>query len=188
MIKHIFNIIITISFLSFNLSLTCYATNNDSILAPDTKKFVLGDINNDRIIDTAFIFTPSRINDIPEGNDTLPCQGKCYNIVTFSCGFPPIKIDNSILGQIESIDDLNGDGNKELIFQTNWFIGSHVEIYVYTLINNNWKIIAKDWLYGRDSYKDRVRKINNNEFVFLKEIWVAKEQTTKDKKQLIKFK
>jgi hypothetical protein len=179
------NLIVILTLSIKCLSQTIYS---ETLRLPVIEKFVLGDINNDGLIDTAFVYTPSRINEIPNENDSLPCKGKCYNIVTFTCGFPALKIDNSILGKIEAIDDLNGDGNREIIFQTNWFVGTHANIYIYSLIKNNWINIASDYLYEKDSYKDRIKKINDKKFIFLKEIWLAKKQITIDKKQIVKFK
>lgn len=163
-------------------------STNDTLIKPLIEKFILGDINGDNIVDTAFVYTPSRINGLIGEKDSLPCNGKCYNKVTFSCGFPPIIVDDCIEGKIEAIDDLNGDGNKELIFETGWFMGTHVNIYVYSLINNQWKILASNWLYSRDTYKDRVRKLDNKRFEFIEETWDAKNQVTKDRKRILKIK
>jgi hypothetical protein len=158
-----------------------------TLLKPLIEKTILGDINGDRIVDTTFIYTPSRINGLIGENDSLPCNGKCFNKVTFSCRFPSFIVEDCIEGKIEAIDDLNGDGNKELIFQTGWFMGTHVNIYVYSLINNNWRILASNWLYFRNTYKHRVRKIDNSRFEFIEETWDAENQVTKDRKRIIKI-
>jgi hypothetical protein len=46
------------------------------------------------------------------------------------------------------------DGIKEKNFQTNWFIGTHVVIYIYSFnkVEGKWKILAKNWLYEEKSY------------------------------------
>jgi hypothetical protein len=161
---------------------------NDSLIKPLIEKFILGDINCDNIVDTAFIYTPERMKELPGEKDSLPCNGKCYNKITFSCGFPPIIVEDCIRGKIEAIDDLNEDGIKELIFQTSWFTGTSVGIYIYSFINNKWVILASTNLYYRDSYKNRVRKINKNKFELIEETWDTKKQVTRVKKRVIKIK
>lgn len=160
----------------------------DSLIKPLIERFILGDINGDNIVDTAFIYTPARIKELRGEKDSLPCNGKCYNKITFSCGFSPIVVEDCIEGKIEAIDDLNEDGNKELIFQTSWFNGTSVDIYIYSFINNKWEFLARTSLYFRDSYKNRVRKINKNKFELIEETWDAKNQVTRDKKRIIRIK
>ena len=149
--------------------------NNKTIVAGKWEVFPIGDINNDNIADTSFIYTPAYYGTInPEMpiNDNVEfdscVNGECYNKVRFSNNFPSILIENSLWGSVESIEDLDGDGIKELIFQSNWYIGSHVEIYIYSFDRKkrNWIVLAENNLYGEDGYKDRVVKINNEKFKF----------------------
>ena len=144
----------------------------DTLINEEREPFILGDINNDNIIDTAFVYTPAYIATInPEYNNEHPMFKKCindscYNKIQFSCRLPEIYMPNSLWGKVESVQDLDEDGIKEIIFQTNWFIGTHVEIYIYSLKTDKWVVLAKNYLYGRDTYKDRIKKIDKTKFKF----------------------
>lgn len=135
--------------------------------------FPLGDIDNDKISDTSFVYTPSYYGiKTPELHGEVEfdgCVGKrCYNRVRFTNNLPEIRIDNSLWGTVEPIADLDEDGINELVFQTNWWIGSHVQIKIYSFDKRKrkWVILASNSLYGQDSYKDRITKINKDKFKF----------------------
>ena len=149
--------------------------NNKTIVQEKWASFPIGDIDNDRIADTSFICTSAyygKINPELPATDNIEfdscVNSKCYNKIKFSNNLPAILVENSLWGSIESIEDLDEDGIKELIFQTNWFIGTHVEIYIYSFnkINRKWYVLAKNNLYSEDSYKDRITKINREAFKF----------------------
>jgi hypothetical protein len=135
------------------------------------KPFILGDINNDKISDTAFVFTPAYYATIDTSISLEPLldsciNNQCYNRVKFSCKLPEIYIENSIWGFVEKIDDLDEDGINEIIFQTNWYIGTHVEIYIYSFFNGKWVVLAKNNRYEEDSYKNLITKIDKRKFKF----------------------
>lgn len=151
------------------------APGKKTIVQGKWASFAIGDIDNDKIPDTAFIYTPAyygKVNPELPKNDNLEFDGcvnpKCYNKIKFSNSLPSILVANSLWGSIEPIEDLDGDGIKELIFQTNWYIGTHVEIYIYSFdsVKRKWAVLAKNNLYGQDSYKDRVTIINKEKFRF----------------------
>lgn len=142
-----------------------------TIFSSEWEPFVLGDINNDHIIDTAFVYTPAYFASIDTTISSVPIFDSCinqhyYNRVRFSCKLPDLYIENSIWGFIESIDDLDDDGFNEIIFQTNWFIGTHVEIVIYSYFNGKWIVLAENNRYQEDSYKNVVTKINKSKFKF----------------------
>jgi hypothetical protein len=159
--------------------------------------FPVGDIDNDKISDTAFVYTPAyygKINPELPKNDNIEFEdcvnSKCYNKIKFSNNFPSILVENSLWGSIESIEDLDGDSIKELIFQTNWYIGTHVEIYVYSFDRKKrkWFVLAKNNLYGQDSYKDRITKINKEKFKFKIEYMDTIEHDLMNKEIVVKIK
>jgi hypothetical protein len=158
------------------------------------KSFVLGDIDNNGSIDTAFVFTPEYYETIdlknPDNIQFDSCKNnKCFNKIKFSSIFNEIYINNTLWGKVESIEDLDGDGINEIIFQTNWWLGTHVEIiiYSYNKSTNKWGILAKNRLYEEESYKDRVTKINNERFKFKIEYMDTVESDLKTKEVIIEI-
>ncbi|HPI11794.1 MAG TPA: hypothetical protein PLK63_12195, partial [Catalimonadaceae bacterium] len=106
----------------------------------------------------------------------------CYNVVRFSTRYPDIYEGMSLWGSVEAIEDLNGDHIKEIIVQKSWWIGSHVTIHVYSFLKGKWTLLAEDHLYMQDSYKNRIRKIDNRSFWFLDEIMVDGDYRSKRRK------
>ncbi len=155
------------------ISLKDTIINNISkrIVSSEWEPFVLGDINNDNIIDTAFVFTPAYFASIDTTISSEPILDSCinqqyFNRVRFSCKLPELYIENSIWGFIECIDDLDSDGINEIIFQSNWYIGSRVMIYIYSFHNGAWSILAKNRRYQEESYRNSITKINKRKFKF----------------------
>lgn len=158
------------------------------------ESFILGDLNNDGINDTAFVYTPKyyETEDFKNPDDIQfdSCvNNKCFNKIKFSSIFNEIYINNSLWGKVEAIDDLDGDGINEIIFQTNWFIGTHIEIIIYSYNKNTkkWVILADNKLYEEESYKDRVTKINNDKFKFKTEYMDTIESDLKNKEVIIEI-
>ena len=81
---------------------------------------------------------------------------------------------------------LGADAKNEMIAVTGWQESTGIDIYSF--INNKWVILASTNLYYRDSYKNRVRKINKNKFELIEETWDTKKQVTRVKKRVIKIK
>ena len=170
-------IIIIVLMCTFTIKAQTTKASKDSLKQVFINKkwqpFILGDINNDNIIDTAFVYTPGyyATPDLEFPKEPLfdSCiNNNCFNKVRFSCNLPEIYIKNTLWGKVEMIDDLDGDGIKEIVFQTDWIIGTHVTIYIYSYnkAKKKWQILAKNWLYGEDSYKHRIKKINKDKFRF----------------------
>lgn len=143
------------------------------IIKANWKAFPIGDIDFDAVQDTAFIFTPKYFGtknpDFPDQMDFAGCvDNDCFNTVRFSNSLPDFKVDDTLWGTVESIEDLDEDGFKEIIFQTNWWIGTHVEITIlsFDLKTKKWVPLASNDLYGEESYKDRISKINKSQFNF----------------------
>lgn len=166
----------------------------DTLIAGKWEPFPLGDIDNDELSDTAFVYTPAyRGEKNPEQKGIIDfnnCLTDCYNKVRFSNKLPEISIPNSLWGSIETTEDLDGDGLKELIFQTNWWIGSHVDILIYSLNKhtNQWTVLAKNNVYFEDSYKERIQKISNKTFRFKVEYLDTLEQDIRKKDIIITIK
>ena len=116
----------------------------DSLLPAIIDTIVLKDINNDKISDTAFIYTPPTLATFDETGKIefeMGCaNNNCFNKITFSCALPEIVFKESVWGRIENAGDLNGDGISELLFAPDWFLSSMGHLYLYTLSNGKWEI------------------------------------------------
>lgn len=160
------------------------------------EKFRLGDIDGDKKRDWAKVYTPAYYGTKSDEDngvilfDSCVDNNKCYNRISFSNGLPEIYQENTRWGKVEAIDDLDGDGVNEIVFQTNWFIGTHVTIYVYSFdkVTNQWVILADNWLYEKDSYKDRITKIDTTEFKLSIEYMDTIEHDIMTKDTIIKIK
>jgi hypothetical protein len=79
----------------------------------------------------------------------LGCKDdKCYNKVTFSCNLPDLIMENTILGKVAAVDDIDGDGFAELLFNTNWFVGTTSGLYLYHFNGNEWEVIESVIMRG----------------------------------------
>mgnify|MGYP001336706423 CR=1 FL=1 len=155
----------------------------------EIEMFLLGDINIDGILDTAYVLTPKHYLDSINQFDSC-LNNNCFNVIKFSSKYKDIVIKNSIWGKVETLDDLDNDGIKEILFQTNWWIGTRVRIYIYSYNRKikNWVILAENKLYEEESYKYRISKINNEKFNFKIEYYDTIEYDFKNKIMTIPIK
>ena len=149
------------------------ATDGKTVVEGKWEPFPLGDMNADNIPDTAYVYTAPYYETPFEGRpgemEFAGCvNDTCYNRIKFSAGYPEICFGNSLWGTVEPIADLDEDGINEFIFQTNWWIGSHATIYIYSFNKQKeqWEVLAHNWVYGQDGFKDRITKIDKSEFKF----------------------
>lgn len=126
------------------MSVSKTITLKDSVFPAMTDTILLKDINNDRMPDTAFVYTPPTLGSVDEKGNVeyqIGCvDNNCYNKITFSCGLPEIRIEDTVWGAIENAGDLNGDGISELLFEPGWFTSSMGHLYLYSFKNGKWEI------------------------------------------------
>lgn len=146
-------------------------TVKEIIEAEITDTIALGDINNDKIEDTAFIYTPPTIKHLNDSGELLYQFGcvdnNCFNKISFSCKIPEINFDNSVWGYVENIGDLNNDGYNELIFSPRWFTSCWGRLYIYSFNGDKWNKTT-NVLYRRcedESLKSHILKIRNKYFL-----------------------
>lgn len=132
---------------------------------------ILGDIDNDNKLDSAFIYTPPTILEIDKNGDTLFTMGckdnNCFNKITFSSKIPKINIENSVWGQLESIDDINEDEVKEILFATNWFTTTRSNLYLFSLKNGKWNQLAKVSFRNRENSSLKKQFLKKNHKYYL---------------------
>jgi hypothetical protein len=152
-------------------------------------------MDGDKKRDKAYVYTPAYygIKNRESHGVVLfdSCvDNRCYNKIKFSANYPEILFENSLWGTVEPIGDLDEDGINEFIFQTNWWIGAHISIYIYSfdVKKKQWVVLAHNWLYGKDSYKDRITKIDKSEFKLRIEYMDTIEHDIMEKDTLIHIK
>jgi len=95
----------------------------------------VGDLDNDRVADTAFVYTP-RIA-------SWDCEyGDCFNSIRFSNNWPLLRHGESVWGTVDNAGDLNHDGKSELLFCPGWFVSNWAMLYLYTLKDGNWEVVT----------------------------------------------
>lgn len=92
--------------------------------------------------DSAFVYTPPTKLELDEHGDTLFSMGckndHCFTRITFSGHFPTLVMEESVWGQVESIDDIDGDGIQELLVATSWFTTTRSSLYLYSYKKDRW--------------------------------------------------
>ncbi|MDI9312131.1 MAG: hypothetical protein QM535_18095 [Limnohabitans sp.] len=136
-----------------------------------TDTIVLGDMNNDKIIDTAFVYTPPTLKTIDEKGELLYSFGcvdnKCFNKIKFSNNLPDLYFEDSVWGSVDITEDIDNDGIKEIVFCPSWFVSCWGNLYLYSLKNNKWKEIAKIECNrcGDEKLKTHIKKIKNSYYL-----------------------
>ncbi|MEC4005540.1 hypothetical protein OX283_012795 [Flavobacterium sp. SUN052] len=137
----------------------------------DIDTLLIGDINNDKKIDTTFVKGPKFINNKEFYGDCK--NGECQIEVSFSCNFPGLTFENAVSGFVENIGDIDKDGNSEIVIVPSWFIGCYGKIHFYTFKNKMWKFCgcAEGNICDVDNYNSRIEIIGKNKIKVKEKIW-----------------
>src|SRR6187402_926688 len=88
-------------------------------IAIEREKFFVGDVNNDKINDTAFISLKRNIE-----TDEIECEEKnCLVNITFSKNIPEISFDQSLGVVVMKTEDFNNDKANEIIIFSRTYEG-----------------------------------------------------------------
>jgi hypothetical protein len=147
---------------------------------------VLGDINNDKIIDTAFVKGASYP---AENSDSWDCTN-CNTEITFSNGLPTIYCGNAIGAQVCNIGDIDEDGAAEIMIIPWWFVGCWSQLHFHTLKNSSWNEFerAKIRICEDEDLSLRVKKIKKNKFSVTEDIPNEDYSEVKLVKRIIRMK
>ena len=162
--------------LMFKTEAQTNAINSKVTLAAEVNAFaidtlLIGDINNDKKMDTAFIKGPKFINNEEFYGDCK--SGNCKITVSFSCDFPSLTFENAVAGVVENIGDIDKDGNSELVVVPSWFIGCWGKLNFYSIKNKKWKFCgtAEGNICDDEKYSSRITKISRNRIKVREQIW-----------------
>lgn len=151
----------------------------------ETTAIPLGDINNDRIADTAFVKGSKWLNEDDGFGDPA-----FYNVdIRFSCSLPPIENKDAVSAVVENIGDIDQDGFSEIIVVPGWWIGCWGRLHFYTMKNGNWKHagFAERNVCEEDSYRQYITKINNQKIKVIEQAWDDKEADRIEKPKIIRI-
>ncbi|SNR45448.1 hypothetical protein [Flavobacterium sp. ov086] len=135
----------------------------------EKRKFFVGDVNNDKINDTAFI----SLNRNSETNE-IECKEKnCLINVTFSKNIPEISFDQSLGIVVMKTDDFNNDKANEIIIFSRTNEGWWNDIFVWTFKNGNWKEIAraKGFISENKDFENRIIKEKKHFYLIGENQW-----------------
>lgn len=135
------------------------------------KLYVVGDINNDKKIDSAYVSYEERIR--KDSTIEKECVSKnCTVKIKFTDNIPDLNIEQSLGIFILETVDLNNDHSNEILLFSEWFEGYWGNIYVWSFKNGKWKELArtKAFLSDEKDYKDRVIE-SNSQFYLIGDSW-----------------
>lgn len=135
----------------------------------ENKKFFIGDVNNDKINDTAFISLKRNLE-----TDEIECRGEnCTMKVTFSKSIPEISFNESLGLVIMKTEDLNNDKGNEIIIFSRTNEGWWNNIYVWTFKNGKWEEIAKTkgFISENINFENRIVKEKNQFYLVGENQW-----------------
>jgi hypothetical protein len=133
--------------------------------------YILGDINNDKKIDSAYVEVEKLIR--KDSTIEKECVSKdCTVKITFTGNIPTLHIHQSLGISIQETQDLNNDNANEILLFSEWFEGYWGNIYVWSLKNGKWQEIArtKAFLAESNDYKNRIIK-SNSQFYLIGDSW-----------------
>lgn len=128
---------------------------------------LIGDINFDSKLDTAFIITPAIISDTADMVNTC-VNDSCFVRIKFSVPLPELVHQQAIYGRLFNVGDLNEDGIAEILYAPDWFSSCWSGVYVYAFSKGQWSAVANASVYSCNDavgYDTRVKKIKKNEFI-----------------------
>jgi hypothetical protein len=144
---------------------------HDELQPSITDTVFVGDLNNDGISDTAFVYTPRTIASVDQDGRVhfeSGCeQEPCFNAVRFSTSLPELHHRNSVWGVVENAGDLNDDGYSELLFCPGWFTSNWTTLYLYTFKEGAWQQCSEVEYWREDSLslRDHIKRKNGKYYL-----------------------
>ena len=150
----------------------------------ENQKFFVGDINNDKVNDTAFI-------NLKRNSETgeIECGEKnCYINIEFKSNISKISFDQSLGVFISKTEDLNNDQANEILIFSRTHEGWWKTISVFSFKNGTWNEIAKTkaFVSENEDFENRIIKENGNYYLIGENQW-EEDSNGNFKKVMIKI-
>ena len=140
----------------------------------ENKKYFVGDINNDKVNDSAFV-------NLRRNTETgeIECGNiNCYINIKFSKNIPEISFDQSLGVYLTKTEDLNNDNANEIIIFSKSYEGWWNYISVYSLKDGKWNEIAKTkgFCVENKDFENRIVKEKENYYLIGENQWEEDEK------------
>ncbi|UOK42212.1 MULTISPECIES: hypothetical protein [Flavobacterium] len=150
----------------------------------ESRKFFIGDVNNDKVNDTAYVNLKRNIE-----TGEIECGGKnCYINIEFKNSIPKISFDQSLGVSISKTEDLNNDKANEIIIFSRTHEGWWNYISVMSFDGKNWNELAvtKAFVSDDEDFENRIIKKNGKYFLVGENQW-EEDENGDFKKVIIKI-
>lgn len=137
------------------------------------KKFSIGNINNYKENDTAFVSLKRNIE-----TDEIECgENNCLINIEFTENIPKISIDQSLGIFISKTGDLNDDKANEIIIFSRTNEGYWNDISVWSFKGRKWNEIAKTRAFISENldFENRITKEDGNYYLIGENQWEEDE-------------
>lgn len=154
MLRTIFLFIVSLSIIGFS---SCNKAKPKPATEIENKKFFVGDVNNDKINDTAFV-----------------SQNK---YIEFNKNIAKLSFEESFGIYVEKIEDFNNDKANEIIIFSRTHEGWWNDVYVYSFQNGKWIELAKTkaFLSENKDFKNRIVYENGFNYLIGDNMWEENE-------------
>ena len=139
----------------------------------ENRKFFVGDINDDKKNDTAFITLKRNIE-----TDEIECgENNCFIKIEFTDRIPKISFDQSLGIFITPTEDLNNDKANEIIVFSRTHEGYWNHISVWSFKGGKWNEIAKAkaFISENKSFENRIIKERGRYYLIGENQWEEDE-------------
>lgn len=138
----------------------------------ESEIFLVGDLTNNQITDTAFVF--SKYNKANEFE-----KEETWQVVTieFSGNISPLTIENSLGVFISKTEDLNQDNANELLLFSRTNQGWWNALYVFSYHEGKWSKLAETqaFISEPEDFEHRIKKVNGQYYVLGDNKWEEDE-------------
>lgn len=140
----------------------------------ENRKFFVGDINNDKVNDTAFVNYKWN-----EETNEVECGEKiCYVAIKFKRNIPTIRLEQSLVGVwVMKTEDINHDHANEILIFSRTNEGWWKNISVWSYKNGTWHEIAKTngFISDDKDFENRIIKEKGKYYLIGQDKWTEDE-------------
>jgi hypothetical protein len=135
----------------------------------EIQKFFVGDVNNDKVNDTAFI----KLKRNTETGEIECGKKNCYINIEFKNNISKISFDQSLGLFISKTEDLNYDNANEILVFSRTHEGWWNNVSIFSFKKGTWNEIAKTKAFVSENqdFENRIVKENGNYYLIGENQW-----------------
>jgi hypothetical protein len=140
-----------------------------NIIETENRKFFVGDFDNDKVNDTAFVNYEWNV----ETNEIECHNSNCDINIEFKKNIPKISFAQSLGIVVAKTEDVNNDNANEIIVFSRTNEGWWENISVWSFRNKKWKELAKTnaFLSDNKDFENRLIKENGKFYLIGEDKW-----------------